>query len=78
METYPIEVVDGSKITIHIPVIEPILTIEILNIHTNNPVPNTIVQLETTNGTILQTHTTDASGIVAFINITHGNYIIRV
>ncbi|MCK4731305.1 MAG: carboxypeptidase regulatory-like domain-containing protein [Methanophagales archaeon] len=78
METYPIEILDGSKKTIRISVIEPTVPIEILNDYTGNPVPSRTIELSPVAGTaILQTQMTGDAGIATFTNIPQGLYNIR-
>ena len=79
MTTYTesIAVVDGSTITINVPIEEPSVLVKFLDMDT--PLVGKTVELLTEDeSTVLQTKVTDTSGISTFENVLHGNYNVRI
>ena len=75
--TEPIVVMDGSLTTINVPVEEPTVPKEFLDMGT--PMVGKTVELLTEDGaTVLQTQTTDTDGIATFENVLHGNYNVKI
>ena len=75
--TESIAVVDGSTITINVPIEEPSVIVKFLDM--DIPLVGKTVELLTEDGaTVLQTQTTDAEGIATFENVLHGNYNIKI
>ncbi len=48
-----------------------------VDVDTNAPIPSTIFELSKSDGTVIGTATTDASGIVTFNNLYQGDYLLK-
>ena len=74
-----IVVTDSSEIAINVPISEANVPVKFLDAGLGTPLVGKIADLLTADGaTILQTKTTDVSGVAAFTDVAHENYKVKI